>query len=88
MEETIGQKGLGWRVRFDVICLVFLPYIKGISEKASRRMVLEALVIQQRRSVMNLNTGLILDPLWTDFVCPRSDSHMTASAVSGGPAPI
>ena len=30
-----------------------------------RRRVLEALVIQQRRPMMNLDAGLILDPSWT-----------------------
>ena len=33
-----------------------------------RRRLLEALVIQQRRPLMNLDAGLILDPLWIPFV--------------------
>ena len=37
---------------------------------------------------MNLDAGLILDPLLTPFVHPRSNSHMTRSATSGGPTPI
>ena len=49
-----------------------------------RRRVLEALEIQQRRPMMNLDAGLILDLLWTPFVCPRSGSHVTGSAKSGG----
>ena len=36
---------------------------------------------------MNLDAGLILDPSWTLFVHPRSDSHVTGSAISGGPNP-
>ena len=33
-------------------------------------------------------TILIVDPLWTLFIRPRSDSHVTRSATSGGPSPI
>ena len=46
------------------------------------------LVIQQRRPMMNLEPGLTLDPSWTPFVRPRSDSYVTGSATSGGPTPI
>ena len=46
------------------------------------------LVIQQRRPMMNLDAGLILDPSWTPFVCPGTDSHVIGSAKSGGPTPI
>ena len=37
---------------------------------------------------MNMDAGLILDPSWTSFVRPRSDSHVTRNATSGGPALI
>ena len=62
--------------------------ILGREDTWGRRRVLEVLVIQQRRPMMNLDAGLMLDPLWTPFVCPRSDSHVTGSATSGGPTPI
>ena len=38
--------------------------------------------------MMNLDAGLILDPSWTPFVRPTSDSHVTGSAMSGGPTPV
>ena len=50
--------------------------------------VLEVLEIQQRRPMMNLDAGLILDPSWIPFVRPRSSGHMTGSETSGGPNPI
>ena len=52
-----------------------------------KRMVLEALVIQQRRPMMNLDAGLTLDPSWTPFGCPGSNIHVTG-AMSAGPTPI
>ena len=61
--------------------------ILGREDNWGRRRVLEALVIQQRRPMMNLDAGLILDPSWTPFVCPGSDSHVAGSATSGGPTP-
>ena len=62
--------------------------ILGREDNWGRRRVLGALVIQQRRPMMNLDAGLILDPSWTPFVHPRSDSHVTGSATSGGSTPI
>ncbi len=54
-----------------------------------RRRVLEkALEIQQRRLMMNLDAGLILDPLWIPFVCTKDGSHVTESTTSGGPNPM
>ena len=62
--------------------------ILGREENWGRRRDLEALVIQQRRPMMNLDAGLILDPSWTPFVRPRSDSHVTGSATSGDPTAV
>ena len=50
-----------------------------------KRRVLEALEIQQRRPMMNLDAGLLLDRSWTPFVRPRSGSHETGSVLVGSP---
>ena len=52
-----------------------------------KRRVIESLEIQQRRPMMSLDAGLILDPLWTPFLC-SSRSHVTESAVAGCQNPI
>ena len=49
------------------------------------RRVLEALEIQQRWPMMNLDAGLIVDTSWIPFVHPRSGSHATGSALAGRP---
>ena len=53
-----------------------------------KRRVLEALEIQQRRPMMNLDAGLLLDRSWTPYVHPRSGSHETGSVLAGSPNPI
>ena len=45
--------------------------ILGREDNWRRRRVLEALVIQQRRPMINLDAGLILELSWTCFVCSR-----------------
>ena len=52
-------------------------------DKWGRRRVLEVLVLQNKRLIMNRDVGLILDPLWTYFIRPRSNSHVTESATTG-----
>ena len=52
-----------------------------------RRRVCEALEIDQRRLMKNLDAGLTMDPLWTPFLC-RSRSHVTRSAAVRCPTPI
>ena len=37
-------------------------------DNGGRRKILEALEIQQRRPMMDLDAGLILDPLWAPYV--------------------
>ena len=39
-------------------------------------------MIQQRGPMMNLDEGLILDPLWTPFARPRSNGHVSESATT------
>ena len=56
-------------------------------ENWGRERVLEALEIQQRRPMMNIDAGLILDPSWTPFACQRTGSHVTGSAPSRGHPP-
>ena len=53
-----------------------------------KRRVLEPLEIQQRRPMMNLDAGLLLDRSWTPYVHPRSGSHETGSVLAGSPNPI
>ena len=63
--------------------------ILGKEDNWGRRRVLEALVIQQRRPMMNLqDAGLIFGSIVDPFVHPGSGSHMTRSAMSGGPTVI
>ncbi len=40
------------------------------------------LEIHQRRPMMNLDAGLILDPPWIPFVCAKDGSHVTESTTS------
>ena len=61
--------------------------IPAMEDNWERRRILEALEIQQRRPMMNLDAGLILDPLWTPFL-RSSRSHVTGSAVVGSSNPI
>ena len=49
---------------------------------------IRVLEIQQRRPMMNLDAGLLLDRSWTPFVRPRSGSHETGSVLVGSTNPI
>ena len=46
-----------------------------VRENIWGRRVIEALEIQQRRSIMNLGAGLLLDRAWNPFLRPRSGSE-------------
>ena len=47
-----------------------------------RRVLEEVLEIHQRKPMMNLDAGLILDPPWIPFVCAKDGSHVTESTTS------
>ena len=52
-----------------------------------RRMIPEALEIQQRRPMMGLDAGLILDPLWTPYVCsPKERKSRDRKCLCGHPS--
>ena len=68
-------------------CLGSYPPLIGFGLPA-KTLAIEAFEIQQRRPMINLDAGLLLDRSWTPYVHPRSGSHETGSVLAGSPNPI